>query len=253
MIPIDLTGQTALITGASGGLGRAIVRTLAEAGADIVIHYLRDKSSAEKLASEVIAMGKKSYVVQADITCESEVSNLKSLIEKEFTLPTIVVANAVIQYEWKSVLEQSVEDFKSQFESCVLQNLFLAKTFVPTMIEKGYGRVIGINTECAMQCDENQSAYVAGKRGMDGLYRVLAKEIGQHGITVNQVAPGWLVTDKMPEDMDGSAEFVQVVPMRRRGTVDDVAKTVAFLASDMAGFITGAYVPVCGGMIMPAI
>ena len=104
-----------------------------------------------------------------------------------------------------------------------------------------------------MECDPTQSAYVAGKRGMDGLYRVLAKEIGEHGITVNQVAPGWLVTDKMPEDMGGSEEFIQNVPLRRRGTAQDVADAVLFLASDLAKFITGAFIPVTGGNIMPTI
>src|SRR5690606_33100414 len=108
----------------------------------------------------------------------------------------IVVANAVIQYQWTSVLEQSPEDFQGQFDSCVMQSVYLAKAFIPQMQERGEGRFIGINTECSMQNAPTQSAYVAGKRGMDGVYRVLAKEVGQYGITVNQVAPGWTISDR---------------------------------------------------------
>ncbi|WP_369674232.1 SDR family NAD(P)-dependent oxidoreductase, partial [Enterococcus lactis] len=92
---------------------------------------------------------------------------------------------------WTSVLEQGIEDYESQFRSCVLQNVLMAKAFVPDMISNGKGgRIIAINTECAMQNFPGQSAYVSGKRGMDGVLRVLAKEIGEHQITVNQIAPG---------------------------------------------------------------
>ena len=108
----------------------------------------------------------------------------------------IIVNNAVIQYNWTSVLEQSPEDYESQFQSCVLHNVYMAQAFVPAMIESEWGRVISINTECSMQNFAGQSAYTSGKRGMDGVLRVLAKEVGAHGITVNQVAPGWTISEK---------------------------------------------------------
>ena len=136
----------------------------------------------------------------------------------------------------------------------MLHNVLMAKAFVPAMIRKGWGRVIAINTECAMQNTPNQSAYVSGKRGMDGVLRVLAREIGEHQITVNQVAPGWMISDKYrgtPEERQ--PEYEKNVPLKRRGYDQDVANAVAFLASDLAAFITGAYIPVCGGNVMPAI
>jgi 3-oxoacyl-[acyl-carrier protein] reductase len=120
------------------------------------------------------------------------------------------------------------------------------------MIKKRWGRVIGINTECTMQCAPNQSAYIAGKGGMDRLLRVLAKEIGPHGITVNQVAPGWTVSETHPAEGRSDA-YLNNVPLKRWGTDQDIANAVAFLASDLAAFITGAYIPVCGGNVMPAI
>ena len=122
------------------------------------------------------------------------------------------------------------------------------------MVEMNYGRFIGINTECSMQNAPNQSAYVAAKRGMDGILRILAKEIGQHQITVNQVAPGWTISNKDRENgTEFSPEYNKSVPLKRRGTDQEIANVVAFLASDLASFITGAYIPVCGGNVMPTI
>ena len=131
----------------------------------------------------------------------------------------------------------------------------MAQAFVPDMIQGGKGgRVIGINTECAMQNFPGQSAYVSGKRGMDGVLRVLAKEVGEHGITVNQVAPGWTISDKdRAAGSEEQADYAHQVPLRRRGTDLEIAQVVAFLASDLASYVTGAYIPVCGGNVMPAI
>jgi 3-oxoacyl-[acyl-carrier protein] reductase len=166
----------------------------------------------------------------------------------------IIVNSAVIQYAWTSVLKQSVEDYESQFRSCVLQNVLMAQAFVPGMGARKWGRVIGINTECSMQCHPKQSAYIAGKRGMDGVLRVLAREVGGHNITVNQVAPGWTITEKYRGTrQERQPVYEQSVPLRRRGTDQEIANVVAFLASDLASFITGAYIPVCGGAVMPCI
>jgi 3-oxoacyl-[acyl-carrier protein] reductase len=130
----------------------------------------------------------------------------------------------------------------------------MAKAFVPAMIERKWGRVIGINTECSMQNFPMQSAYVSGKRGMDGVLRVLAKEVGENQITVNQVAPGWTISDSVrASGTERQEEYEKKVPLKRRGTDQEIANVVAFLASDLASFITGAYIPVCGGSVMPGI
>jgi 3-oxoacyl-[acyl-carrier protein] reductase len=130
----------------------------------------------------------------------------------------------------------------------------MARAFVPDMIRRRYGRIIAISTECAMQLLPGQSAYVAGKRGMDGVLRVLAREVGAHQITVNQVAPGWTITDYVrQEGTQRQAAYESAVPLKRRGEDQDIANVVAFLASDLAGYITGAFIPVCGGNVMPAI
>jgi 3-oxoacyl-[acyl-carrier protein] reductase len=251
---IDLGGKVAVVTGASGQLGRVMARTLAECGADVALHYLRNEAQAHAVRQEVLALGVRAMTVQADVTEPASVLAMRDAIVSELGDPHIVVNNAVIQYTWTTIMEQDFADYESQFRSCVLHNVAMAKAFVPAMIRRGGGRIIGINTECAMENFATQSAYVAGKRGMDGVLRVLAREVGEHQITVNQVAPGWTISDVDRErGTEQSAEYEKKVPLKRRGTDQEIANVVAFLASDLASFITGAYVPVAGGAVMPAI
>ena len=140
MLPIDLTGKIAVVTGASGQLGRVLARTLARCGADVALHYFRHPDA------------------------------MRAAIMRTLGAPHILVTNAVIQYQpWTSVLEQPMADYESQFRASVLQNVLMAQAFVPEMIRHRYGRFIAISTECVMQHLPGQSAYVAGKRGMDGV------------------------------------------------------------------------------------
>lgn len=255
MISIDLSGKTALVTGASGELGRVMARTLAKAGADMILHYYRNAEKAEKLAAELRENGTRCMTVQADVGDLQSVLAMRDEVARSFTMPDIIVDNAVVQLAgWMTVLEQPIEDYESQFKSCVLQNVNMAKAFLPAMIEKGWGRMIGTNTECAMQCFEGQSAYDSGKRGMDGVMRVLAREVGKYGITVNQVAPGYTISDRdRANHTEVLPESDARIPLRRRGTDQEVANAVLFLASDLASYITGTYLPVCGGNVMPTI
>eukprot|EP01043_Picozoa_sp_COSAG02_P075482 COSAG02_NODE_15586_length_1158_cov_1.126534_2_plen_194_part_00 len=193
-----------------------MVRTLATAGADVAVHYRSDKAGAEDLVVELQAMGRRGCAVYADISDRASIATMQTTILAELGAPDIVVTNAVQQVAggWKTVLEQDEEAYMGQFQTCVMQNVLMAKAFVPAMQKKQWGRepappvsrllawmrltgiygcvagFIGINTECAMQVHETQSAYTSGKRGMDAVIRVLAKEVGADNITVNQVAPG---------------------------------------------------------------
>ena len=251
---INLKNHIALVTGGSGQLGRVICRTLGNCGADVVVHYHQNSSKAQELVDELHSKGVRSLMVQADVTNEDSIQAMKSIVEAELGSPDIIVNNAVIQYKWVHVLVQNPADYESQFRSCVMHNVLMAQAFTPAMIAKQWGRIIAINTECAMQNFPDQSAYVAGKRGMDGVLRVLAKEIGEHQITVNQVAPGWMISENFP---DGNSEmelaYKANIPLKRRGFDQDIANLVAFLASDLANFISGQYISVSGGNVMPTI
>jgi 3-oxoacyl-[acyl-carrier protein] reductase len=251
---IDLSGRLAVVTGASGELGRVIARTLAHCGADLALTYFENVEGAEALSSAIERDGRRARAFFADVTFADSILALRDSVRAWHGDADIIINNAVVQYRWTSVLEQSIADYESQFRSCVLHNVHMAKAFVPAMIGRRWGRVIAISTECAMQNLAGQSAYVAGKRGMDGVLRVLAKEVGEHQITVNQIAPGWAISDRSRElGNERQPEYERSVPLGRRGTDQEVANVVAFLASDLASFITGAYLPVCGGNVMPCI
>ena len=251
---IDLTGKIAIVTGATGQLGRVMTRTLAGCGADVAVHYHGNREKAEALCAEIRALGRRAAAFQADVGDPASVAAMGAAVAAELGWPHIVVANAVEQYGWTTVLQQNPADYESQFRTCVMHNVLMAQTFVPHMAERGYGRYVGINTECSIEALPTQSAYVAGKRGMDGVLRVLAKEVGASGVTVNQVAPGWTISERDRENhTERSAEYEAKVPLNRRGTDQEIANAVAFLASDLAGFITGAFLPVCGGKVFVSI
>lgn len=254
MLTLDLSGKIALVTGASGQLGRVMARTLAQCGADVALHYRHNQAQAEALRAEITGLGRRAMIVSADVGELASVLAMRDAVNAAFGAPHIIVNNAVSQYSWLPVLEQAPADYEAQFRSSVMHNVHMVKAFVPAMVARRWGRVIGISTECAMQNAPTQSAYVSGKRGMDGVLRVLAKEIGESQVTVNQVAPGWTISDRYRESgTERQPEYERNVPLRRRGTDQEIANVVAFLASDLASFISGVYIPVCGGNVMPGI
>lgn len=252
MLQIDLHDHTAVVTGGTGQLGRTMVRTLAKCGAHVAVHFYQDARKADELLAELREWDVPCMSVRADVTNEASVFAMRDAISGQLGAPDIIVNNAVVQYPWTSVLEQSLDDYESQYRSCVVQNVLMAKAFVPAMMRKRWGRVIAINTECSIQNFPGQSAYVSGKRGMDGVLRVLAKEIGENQITVNQVAPGWMISEESRAGA-GDAQYASTIPLKRRGTDQDIANLVAFLASDLAGYISGQFISVSGGNVMPAI
>ena len=250
MLKIDLTGKTVVVTGGSGNLGRVICRTLAKCGADVCVHYSGNREKAERVAQEIRAMGRRAMTAQADVGDLDSVMKMRDAVAAELGMPDIIVNNAVAQYKWTSVLEQDIADFDSQYRTCVLHNVNMAKAFVPHMQAQKWGRVIAINTERAMQDFPGQGAYASGKRGQDGVLRSLCVEVAGDNVTVNQVAPGWMRTEDWRAHPDDDSAYIERVPMHRRGDDQDIANAVAFFASDLAGYITGAILPVAGGYAM---
>ena len=251
-ISIDLSRRVALVTGATGELGRSISRTLAACGANVAIHYYRSGDAAQTLCNELRAAGADACVVSGDIADFIAVEAMREEISAALGAVDIVVNNAVTWFEEGPVVAQSEDQFNRVYRSSVLQGWATAKVFSKSMIDHRWGRIISLGTEVTSQALINRAPYTAAKCAMDGMMRSLARELGEHGITVNQVAPGWMITDKDRRDRDEvQPEYERGVALRRRGYDQDVANLIAFLASDLAGFITGVRVPVCGGNIMP--
>jgi len=258
-----LSGRVALVTGGSGDLGRTICQALAAAGADVAVHYRSRRSIADEVAAACRAEGVRAVCVTGDIADLDQMRAAHAEVAAAVGAPDIVVANAVSQIRWLSVLDQPLEDYLDQFRSCVLHAAVLAKVAIPAMKTKGGGRFIGINTECVIECRAGSSAYAAGKGGMDRLLRCLAREVGPANITVNQIAPGWMISERNRKagggiDDDGVpaaelAGYVSGVPLGHRGSDRDIADAVVYLASPAARFITGVMLPVCGGRAMTSI
>lgn len=254
MLKIDLSGKIAVVTGASGKLGRVMATTLAEAGADVAVHYYRNAEPASVACDKIREMGRKASLVQADVTSLESIQAMRRKIEAEIGSPDILVTSAIGSGPAKLLLEQDPDEYARAFASTAIHNVMMAQTFVPAMIPKRWGRIIAISTEVVMINHATMSVYSACKRGMDGVLKVLAGEIGEYQITVNQVAPGWTISeiDRL-EGTEKQEHYDKDVPLRRRGEDRDIANAVAFLASDLAGFITGVFLPVCGGNVMTPI
>lgn len=254
-LEIDCSGKTALVTGASGNLGGTMAKTLAQAGANVALHYFSNAQPLEQVQADIEALGQKACLVQGDVSKPDDIKQMKETISKELGSVDILVLNAVSQiFPWKTVLEETEERYINQFNSCSLQALHMCQAFVPEMCSRGWGRVIGISTECIMQLYPTQSAYVSAKRGSDGLLRVLASEVGEQGVTVNQVAPGWIDTGKEHETKEFEKEYVEKNSvMGRRASDQDVANTVTYLASDLARSMTGSWIPVSCGSVQARV
>ena len=250
-LSIALSPRVALVTGATGELGRSISRTLAACGAKVAIHYHSSRDAALQLCDELNSTGADACIVGCDIADVTAVEQMRHEIEAELGRVDIIVNNAVTWFEEKPVIDQQADQFDRVYRSSILQVWATAKVFSKPMIDRGWGRIISLGTEVSSQALINHAPYTAAKCAMDGMMRSLARELGEYGITVNQVAPGWVITDKDRKDRDEvQPDYERTVPLKRRGYDQDVANLVAFLSSDLAAFITGVRVPVCGGNVM---
>ncbi|WP_315779888.1 MULTISPECIES: SDR family NAD(P)-dependent oxidoreductase [unclassified Bradyrhizobium] len=248
-----MSGRVALVTGAAGEIGRPIARTLAACGAKVAIHYLTARDTAERLRDELNELApQRACTVAGDVAKLEDVEAMRGIAESQLGPVDIVVNNAVTWFDERPVVDQTADQFDRVFRSSVLQAWATARVFSGPMIERRWGRLISLGTEMTSLALPNRAPYTAAKCAMDGMLRSLAKELGEHGITVNQVAPGWVISDKDRRDRDEVQPlYERSVPLGRRGYDQDVANMIAFLASDLASFVTGVRVPVCGGIVMP--
>ncbi len=247
----DLKHKTALITGASRGLGAAIALKLGAAGARVAINYFSRTAEAEKVREEILEGGGIAEIFQADVTDEQQIKILCDKVVTLFGPIDILVINATLVHVHKPIEELTWEDTLEHLEFFVKSPLLLVKQVVPSMKKKKYGRIINIGSEVFDRGIPEFSNYVAAKGAQVGLTRSWANELGKHQITVNLVAPGWIPTEMHKDDPEEmKADYTKHVPLQRMGDPVDVAEMVTFLASDAAKFITGQRITVNGGNTM---
>ncbi len=243
-----LSGQTALVTGASRGIGRAIALMLGECGAEVVVNYANSPQKAEEVVASINSAGGKAYAVQANIAAESDVEKLMKIILDRSGQIDVLINNAGITRDGL-LMRMKTEDWQAVL-SLNLNGVFLCTRAVARpMLKQKKGRIINVTSVVGLMGNAGQANYAAAKAGVIGLTKSTAKEFASRGITVNAVAPGFISTD-MTKGLQAEG-ILSAIPLGVFGTPEQVAGAVRFLAADpAAAYITGQVLQVDGGMVM---
>jgi NAD(P)-dependent dehydrogenase (short-subunit alcohol dehydrogenase family) len=248
-----LEGRSAIVTGSSRGIGKAIALRFAAEGASICVNCVSTRDKAEAVAGEIRQAGGEAIVVTADVSRRAEAEKLVAETAKAFGKVDILVSNAGIIID-RPFVESSDEDWTRAIESNLHGFFNVARAVLPHMIERKHGRLIATGscvTEVADFGGNKYSVCAASKGGITAMMRPIAAEVARHGVTVNAVSPGYIATEMLGEiDAAGLEAALTLVPMRRYGKPEEIAAAMAFLASDDAAYITGQVLRVNGGMSM---
>ena len=249
---MSLTGKTALVTGASRGIGAACARLLAARGASVAVNYFRAQAAAGEVAAGIAAAGGRAVALPGDVRDAGQVRDLVERTVAELGPIDILVLNAGPAVPWKPVTELTAAEFEAKVLDEARSFFLPAKAVMPAMIERRRGCIIGISSGLSRFPAYGFSAHTTSKPAVDGLMKSLAFELGPYGIRVNTVAPGLTRTDATAHMSAGQVQAIaDHTPLRRVGEADDVAGIVAALADDATAFVSGAYIPVSGGIQMP--
>ncbi len=247
---IDLTGKAALVTGGSRGIGRAIVLRLAGQGADVAFSYKGNQAAATATAAEVEALGRRALAVQADAREMDSADALVKAVLEAFGKVDILVNNAGLTRD-DLIMRMSADAWREVLETNLFGAFYALKAVTRPMLKARSGRIINITSVSGQAGQMGQANYSAAKAGLIGLTKAAARELASRGITVNAVAPGFVLTEltaDLPDPL--KAQINERTPLGRFGTPEEVANAVAFLASDEAAYITGHVLAVDGGLVM---
>jgi 3-oxoacyl-[acyl-carrier protein] reductase len=247
---IDLSGKTALVTGGSRGIGKAIVLRLARQGADIAFSYRGNADAAAATVAEVQALGRRALAVQADAKEQEGAEALVKAVLDEYGKVDILVNNAGITRD-DLIMRMKKEDWTDVLETNLFGAFWALKACTRPMLKARSGRVINITSVSGQAGQMGQANYSSAKAGLIGLTKASARELASRGITVNAVAPGFVLTE-LTQDLPDTlqAQITERTPLGRFGTPEEIADAVAFLASDDARYITGQVLAVDGGLVM---
>ncbi len=247
---IDLSGKSALVTGGSRGLGRAIATRLAQQGADVAFSYRGNAAAAEETRALVEGLGRKAVAVQADVRDFEAADALVKQALEAFGKIDILVNNAGITRD-DLIMRMSMDDWRDVLETNLFGAFFAIKAVTRPMLKARSGRIINITSVSGQAGQMGQANYSSAKAGLIGLTKAAARELASRNITVNAVAPGFVLTE-LTADLPANLtdELIKRTPLGRFGKSEEIAAAVAFLASDEAAFITGQVLAVDGGLVM---
>ncbi|MCI0547964.1 MAG: 3-oxoacyl-[acyl-carrier-protein] reductase [Candidatus Rokubacteria bacterium] len=247
---MQLKGRTALVTGASRGIGRAIAVALAEEGADVAVNYVSNETAAREVAGEVQKLGRKAMLAQADVGDYPDTFRMAQEVLREFGHLDILINNAGINSD-KTFVKMDHSSWRKVL-AINLDGVFnCTKVFIDQMLAQNYGRVVNITSVIGQIGNFGQANYAASKAGVAAMTKSLAKELAAKGVTVNAVAPGFIDTEmvgNIPEKV--RAKLLEQIPMRRFGLAEEVARSCVFLCSKDGDYITGAELSINGGLFM---
>lgn len=248
---IGIREKVVLVTGASRGIGAACAVTLAQAGAAVAVNYLNSREQAERLVREIAAAGGQAMAVQADVRDRAAVERMAAEVIARFGRIDVLVNNANINFPIQPFIELSWENIESKVTGELRALYNCSQVALRDMLPRKAGKLIFVSSTLSRYPGYGFAAHAAAKAAMDSIARVMATELGPMGITVNTVGPGLTDTDAtagLPGAM--KEQISAITPLRRIGQPHDVARVVAFLASPLADYLTGQYIPVCGGAFM---
>lgn len=246
----ELTNKNAIVTGASRGIGKAVALKLAALGANVAVVYAGNAEKANETVAEIESLGVKVKAYCCDISSFDSAKELIASVIEEFGGVDILVNNAGIVKDCL-VLSMKEEDFDRVIDVNLKGTFNMIKNVYQHMMKKRRGRIINLSSVVGLNGNAGQANYAAAKAGIIGMTKSVAKELAARGVTVNAIAPGFIGTDMTAALSDKNKEAIMAsIPAKKMGTPDDIANTVAFLASDEASYITGEVIKVDGGMAM---
>ena len=244
-----LSGKTAIVTGASRGIGAAIAQRLCETGANVVL-CSRSADAVGRVAQTLEGKGYTVHAMAADISQKTDVEALIEKTTSQFSHIDILVNNAGITRDML-LMRLKDEDWDAVLQTNLTGTMYCTRAVLRPMIRQRSGRIINISSVVGLAGNAGQANYAAAKAGMIGLTKATAKEVGARGITVNAIAPGFITTDMTAQlSEQNQKQLLELIPLRGFGHPEDVADAVCFLASDAARYITGQTLQVDGGMVM---
>lgn len=247
---MDLQGKTALVTGSSRGIGKAIALELAKRGANIAVNYAGSEEKAAETVKAIEALGVQAIKIQANVADESSVKSMIKEVTKTFGSLDILVNNAGITKD-NLLLRMKEEEFDQVVETNLKGAFLCTKAAARPMMKQRAGKIINVASVVGVSGNPGQANYVAAKSGLIGLTKSNAKELASRNILVNAVAPGFIttdMTDALTEEQQ--AEILKQIPLEKLGQPEDIANVVCFLASNDAAYITGQTIHIDGGMVM---